>query len=230
MKNKKEIKFKTTKENIYLNTPFEGTFYDADYFENGQESGKGWLENYRWMPRRTFREAFGIIDYLELTDDSYVLDVGCAKGFIVRALRELEIKADGCDISDYALSFAPEGCWNCTDWTSHYNFGYTDIVIKDMLEHLTLSQLDEMLQTLKNVSDRILTVIPIGDDGVYRIPEYHMEISHLIAEDENWWMNKFKENGWEIEKHAPHVVGLKDNWKDHANGLGNHVFVLKKMK
>jgi SAM-dependent methyltransferase len=225
-KNMEDLKNKNVHESEYLDTPFDGTFYDADYFENGQESGKGWLQNYKWMPQRSFREGLGIIDYLGLNETSYVLDVGCAKGFIVRALRELEIKTDGCDISDYALSFAPDGCWNCTDWTTHYNFGYTHIVIKDMLEHLTINQLDDMLQTLKNVGHTILCVIPIGDNGVYRIPEYHMEISHLIAEDENWWMNKFVENGWNIDKHAPHVAGLKDNWKDHANGLGNHVFVI----
>lgn len=218
---------KNVKDNEHINTRFEGSFYDEDYFENGQESGKGWLQNYKWMPRRSFREAFGIIDYLQLNDDSYVLDVGCAKGFIVRALRELEYKADGCDISDYALSFAPDGCWNCTDWTSHYNFGYTHIIIKDMLEHLTLEQLDEMLQTLKNIANTVLVVVPIGDDGVYRIPEYHMEISHLIAEDEQWWIDTFNRNGWEIDKHAPHVTGLKDNWQGHANGVGNHVYVIK---
>jgi cyclopropane fatty-acyl-phospholipid synthase-like methyltransferase len=211
-----------------INQPFKGDFYDENYFENGQESGKGWLQNYRWMPRRTFKEAFAIIDYLNLDDNSYVLDVGCAKGFIVRALRELEIKTDGCDISDYALSFAPEGCWNCTSWESHYNFGYTHIIVKDMLEHLTIPQLDEMLQTFKNVAEYILCVIPIGDNGLYRIPEYHMEVSHLIAENEEWWSNKFIENGWTVEKHTPHVVGMKDNWQNHANGLGNHVFVLKK--
>lgn len=218
---------KNVKDNEHINTRFEGSFYDEDYFENGQESGKGWLQNYKWMPRRSFREAFGIIDYLQLNDDSYVLDVGCAKGFIVRALRELEYKADGCDISDYALSFAPDGCWNCTDWTSHYNFGYTHIIIKDMLEHLTLEQLDEMLQTLKNIANTVLVVVPIGDDGVYRIPEYHMEISHLIAENEQWWIDTFNRNGWEIDKHAPHVTGLKDNWQGHANGVGNHVYVIK---
>ena len=203
---------------------FNGDFYDSDYFERGQESGKGWLQNYRWMPRRTFREAFAIIDYLELDEKSYVLDVGCAKGFIVRALRELEIQADGCDISDYALSFAPKGCWNCADWSAHYNFGYTHILIKDMLEHLTLKQLDGLLQTLKNVAPVILCVIPMGDEGLYRIPEYHKEISHLIAEDEVWWINTFKQSGWCVENHTPHVPGMKDNWQHHAQGMGNHVF------
>ena len=120
------MKQQNTHDNKFKDTPFEGTFYDADYFEKGQESGKGWLQNYRWMPRRTFKEALAIADYLELNDSSYVLDVGCAKGFIVKAMRYLDIKADGCDISDYALSFAPEGCWNCTDWT----YGY-----KNQLKH-----------------------------------------------------------------------------------------------
>jgi len=225
--NIEELKKKNVHDNEHLDTPFEGTFYDADYFENGQESGKGWLENYRWMPRRSFREGLGIIDYLGLDDDSYVLDVGCAKGFIVRALRELEIKADGCDISDYALSFAPKGSWNCTSWEEHYDFGYTHVIIKDMMEHLTIPQLDEMLQTIKKVGKTLFVVVPIGDDGVYRIPEYHMEISHLIAEDEEWWLNKFIKNGWKVDKHCPSIPGMKDNWDSHADGLGNHVFVLK---
>jgi len=222
-----ETKQKNVHESEYLNTPFQGDFYDSDYFENGQESGKGWLQNYKWMPRRTYKEALAIADYLELDESSYVLDVGCAKGFIVKALRGLDIKTDGCDISEYALSFAPEGCWNCTDWTSHYNFGYTHIIIKDMLEHLTLPQLKDLLDTLKNVGNTLMAVIPIGDNGLYRIPEYHMEISHLIAEDEQWWINSFESNGWKVKKHCPHVPGMKDNWQSHADGLGNHVFVLE---
>ena len=43
---------------------FDGSFYDADYFERGRSTGKGWLMNYHWMPRRTFKEAFAFIDYL----------------------------------------------------------------------------------------------------------------------------------------------------------------------
>lgn len=209
--------------------PFDGDFYDADYYENGQGSGKGWLMNYKWMPRRTIKEAFGIIDYLGLDETSYVLDVGCAKGFIVKALRILEINADGCDISKYALSFTPDGCWDCSvigAWEKHYDFGYTHIVIKDMLEHLTMIQLKELLDHCKKTAPKLLCVIPMGDNGVYRIPEYHMEVSHLIAEDENWWINKFKELGWHIEKHCAHVPGLKDNWQTHANGVGNHAFLL----
>lgn len=210
------------------NNEFTGDFYDEDYFERGKQSGKGWLENYHWMPRRTFREAFAFIDFLELTDDSYVLEVGCAKGFLVRALRELEIKADGCDISTYALGFAPEGCWNCDQdwrWDAHSTTGYTHIVIKDMLEHLTKEQLPRMLKNMSKVAKKMMCVIPMGDNGVYRIPEYHTEISHLIAENEFWWGSMFYKSDWVTVKCTYHVPGLKDNWK--STFAGNFVYVLE---
>jgi len=104
---------------------FNGNFFDENYFKKGIETGKSAYTNYHWMPQRSFREGLAIIDYLNLSEKSYVLDVGCAFGFLVRALRELEIKADGCDISQYALSFAPEGCWDCSDdnsWDKYSDF------------------------------------------------------------------------------------------------------------
>jgi len=36
------------------------------------------------------------------------LDVGCAKGYLVRALRDLGVRCFGVDVSEYALSCAPE--------------------------------------------------------------------------------------------------------------------------
>ena len=37
-----------------------------------------------------------------------VLDVGCAKGFLVKAFREQGMEAWGVDVSEYALSTSPE--------------------------------------------------------------------------------------------------------------------------
>jgi hypothetical protein len=71
-----------------------------------------------------------------------------------------------------------------------------------------------------------MCVIPMGDNGIYRIKEYHMEISHLIAEDEWWWMSTFRGFGWNIIDHTNHISGLKDNWMSVPDG--NHVFVLER--
>ena len=217
--------FTPSKKQLKTKTSFDGAFFDRDYFENGRESGKGWYVNYCWMPRRSIREALAFIDYMGLDEKSYVLDFGCAKGFIVKALRMLEIKADGCDISEYALSFAPIGCWNSGN--GHDASGkYTHVICKDVLEHLTPEHLGTVLEWIKTVAPKFMCVVPIGDNGKYRIPEYEVEVSHLIAEDEEWWMDKFKQHGWKIVKHVNHVKGLKDNWYEIAP-YGNYVFYLE---
>lgn len=205
----------------------DGKFFDADYFERGRESGKGWLQNYRWMPRRTFREALAVIDILGIDETSHVLDFGCAKGFIVRALRELEIKADGCDISDYALRFAPVECWNCEDPKSWEGRKYTHVFAKDVLEHMTVDQLQTALKRIAALAPVFMVVVPIGDNGRYRIPEYHTEITHFIIEDEAWWRKAFRETGWAVIKERAHVPGIKDNWQHYPNG--NRVFILERL-
>jgi cyclopropane fatty-acyl-phospholipid synthase-like methyltransferase len=209
-----------------LSKNINGSFYDADYFERGRVTGKSWLMNYKWMPRRSFKEAFAFIDTLDLDETHYVLDFGCAKGFLVRALRELEIMADGCDISEYALSFAPKGCWNCAVEEEWENRKYTHILTKDVFEHLQPEQLTECLKKLSTISSTIMCVVPLGDNGVYRIKEYHTDLSHVIAEDEKWWRKRFQQSGWKITLDIDHVAGLKDNWYYAPDG--NRVFVLEK--
>jgi len=206
----------------------DGRFFDADYFERGRESGKGWLQNYRWMPRRSFREALAIVDHLGLDETSRVLDVGCAKGFIVRALRELEIAADGCDISEYALSFAPRGCWHCEDLVAWEGRRYTHAFAKDVFEHNTPEQLQVLLEAIASVAPKLMAVVPMGDNGKYRISQYHVEITHLIAEDESWWRRAFRQGGWRVVREDLSVPGLKDNWNSYAEGRGNRVFVLER--
>jgi len=203
----------------------DGSFYDEDYFENGRATKKSWYTNYRWLPQRSFREAFVYLDYLKLDKDSYVLDYGTAKGFLVRAFRELGIKADGCDISKYALSFAPEGCWNCSDLSQWKNRNYSHVVVKDVFEHLNESQLESTFDQLSKISLKMMCVIPMGDNGTYRIKEYHTDVSHLIAENESWWRNKFYNSGWKIIGESYYVKGLKDNWIYIPEG--NRVFVLE---
>jgi len=214
-----------------MSTSFEytGDFYDADYFERGRQSGKGWLENYHWMPIRSIKEALAYIDYLGLDSSHKVLDFGCSKGFIVRALRFLEIQSDGCDISSYALKYAPDGCINCSadkSWDILKERNYSHIICKDVLEHLTPEQLIKTLKKLQTIANIFMVVVPMGDQGIYRIPEYHTEISHIIAENELWWENAFNKAKWVIEKNCNHISGLKDNWTYVENG--NHVYVLRK--
>jgi SAM-dependent methyltransferase len=73
--------------------------YGEAYFDGPREYGYGGYKyDGRWVP-----VAKDIIAHFDLKPGDRVLDVGCAKGFLVKDLQAEKIDAFGIDISDYAL-------------------------------------------------------------------------------------------------------------------------------
>lgn len=94
-----ERKEKKTEEHIRISR-----LYDKEYFDGPREFGYGgYRYDGRWKP-----VAQDIINYYNLSKNSKVLDIGCAKGFLVKDLVDLGIDAYGLDISKYAIENAPE--------------------------------------------------------------------------------------------------------------------------
>lgn len=78
--------------------------FNEDYFERGVETGVSAYKNYRWLPHYSLPAANSIKKiYGEVT----FLDFGCAKGYLVKALRLLGLDAYGYDVSKYAVENAP---------------------------------------------------------------------------------------------------------------------------
>jgi ubiquinone/menaquinone biosynthesis C-methylase UbiE len=79
--------------------------YGADYFDGAREYGYGGYKyDGRWIA-----VADEVISHFGLKPGDRVLDVGCAKGFLVRDLLDRGIEAFGLDISRYALLQAEAG-------------------------------------------------------------------------------------------------------------------------
>jgi len=78
--------------------------YDHDYFINGKKSGKSLYENYRWMPGLTVPMAKAIVDHMEIKGGETILDFGCARGYLVKALRQLGYSSFGRDVSEWAIT------------------------------------------------------------------------------------------------------------------------------
>ena len=73
--------------------------YGKDYFDGKREYGYGGYKyDGRWRP-----VAKDIVSHFKLKPGDRVLDIGCAKGFLVKDLLSLGIDAYGLDISEYAL-------------------------------------------------------------------------------------------------------------------------------
>ena len=83
-----------TAENIRISKQF-----GEMYFDGPRELGYGgYRYDGRWQP-----VAKDIIDHFDLKPGDRFLDIGCAKGFLVKDMLGLGIDAYGIDVSEYAL-------------------------------------------------------------------------------------------------------------------------------
>lgn len=77
--------------------------YGWEYFDGLREYGYGgYSYDGRWVP-----VAQRMVEHFGLRPGDRVLDVGCAKGFLVKDLCDLGIDAYGLDISEYAVRQCP---------------------------------------------------------------------------------------------------------------------------
>ena len=103
--------------------------FSSEYFDGDRKYGYGgYFNDGRWK-----KVAKKIIDYYSLDKNSKILDVGCAKGFLVNELNLLGRDAYGIDISQYALS-KYEGefkkkIFKCNSKKINFPDNYFDLVI-----------------------------------------------------------------------------------------------------
>lgn len=193
--------------------------FDEKYYEDGVRNRVSAYENYRWMPERTIREASSIINRINFNS---VLDFGCAKGFMVYAMKLLGKDSHGVDISEYAIANAHE---KVKDRVTHITKAsdirgrYDLIIAKDVLEHIPKEDIPETLKVLSDHCSSILIAVPLGDGKRYRIREYEMDITHVVREPEEWWLEKVVEAGFKIKHFDYQFDHLKENWtNDHPYG------------
>jgi cyclopropane fatty-acyl-phospholipid synthase-like methyltransferase len=205
-------------------------FYDEKYFEDGVASGKSCYTNYRWIPELTIPMAHHYIRELNIRENESVLDVGCSKGYFVKALRLLGIEAFGTDVSKYAIdnvdSEIKKYCKLVDDNNlCPFNRRFHWVVTKDVLEHMTDKNLEAFFRVYSEKADYMHHVVPLGDDGKFRIPEYHLDKSHIQIFNEEWWSGLFKRYGWEVIGFKYKTAGIKEAWSKH-HPKGNGFFTL----
>ena len=81
--------------------------FGREYFDGDRNQGYG---GYNYHPRFWQETVKRLRDYYQLAGDASVLDVGCAKGFMLHDFKELmpRLHVHGLDISQYAIENAIE--------------------------------------------------------------------------------------------------------------------------
>lgn len=193
--------------------------YNEDYYERGIELNISGYSNYRWIPELTIPMAFRLIEVLGIREYETVLDYGCAKGYLVKALRLLHREAYGYDVSDYAIN-AADADTKPFLMTSLPNKKYDWVICKDVLEHIPYENLDDVLSNLASISKRGFFVVPLAEDGKYNVPSYEHDTTHIIREDLTWWENKLKFNGFNVSFASYRLEHIKENYAHWEKGNG----------
>ena len=215
--------------------PIPGSWYDEGYFETGVKSN--WQDGYSWPSfSGVFTEA---AQFLASTFDSATtfLDVGCAKGFLVRALREMGKACWGVDHSHWAITHADaaarpfliEGRADALPLSTRF-----DVVLAfDLLPHLTETQAVGFLESARAIANiGIVAVIRSfdsdEDERRYNDAGDDADLSHILMRTRAWWHERFLECGWRQDPlHRAfarlcqeHALTRKMGWQIYVYGTG----------
>lgn len=180
--------------------PIPGGWYDADYFEHGLKSN--WNQGYTWqLFQGLFRET---ADYLleMFPEASTFLDMGCAKGFLVAALREKGKEAFGFDHSPWAIQHAVPAARDYLQLadagSAHYERTFDIVTAFSVFESLTESQIDSALSQLRRWTRQgFLAFIPtLKEDSEVKTAFEDLDLSHVTLRTRSWWHSRFLEAGW----------------------------------
>jgi SAM-dependent methyltransferase len=158
----------------------------------GQLYGRWYYASYA-MPyeEENWRAFFGavadaIVAQLRPTT---VLDAGCAKGFLVAALRERGVDASGFDVSEVAIAEAPESVRDHVrvgSLTEPIDGHYDLVTCIEVIEHLDPADAATAVSVLSAAGDRVLLSSTPGDRD---------EPTHVNIQPPERWSQLFAAQG-----------------------------------
>lgn len=177
-------------------------FFDEEYFERGYQTGKSNYRGYTWQ--NVMPMAAELAERVSrLLRPKNALDVGCAKGFYVLALRRLGIEAVGIDWSEYALKTAPEEVRGYLVRADAAKIPFADrsfdlTLCLDVLEHIGGDTIGTVLDEVSRVCQRYLVIVtPVKDLPDKDLPvNEDRDPSHLTVKSRHWWVEQFVSRGF----------------------------------
>lgn len=177
--------------------------FGKEFFDGDRKNGYG---GFNYLPRfwqpviPTFQEHFS------LNGESKVLDIGCAKGFMLYDFMQLipGIEVAGIDISEYAINKAKEEARNVCQVASATKLPFENNTFDAVFSITTLHNLElddiataisEINRVLKNPENCFITLDAYNnDEEKARIDAWNLTAKTVLHVDE--WKQFFKDVGY----------------------------------
>ncbi len=159
--------------------------YDKSYFQGRESrySHNGGYSDYDTMQQINEGIANKLFERFKLKDKK-VLELGCAKGFLIKVLRDLEVEAYGLDFSEFAVNCSEVKEFITLGDARHFkelNFledGFDLIVSFNFLECLTEKEIINLVENLNKKSYQQCHRFNVGvNEKFYTRKQYE------------WWKN-----------------------------------------
>ena len=174
--------------------------FEKEYFDGTREQGYGgYYYDGRWI-----EVAKKLVDLFKLKSGSKILDVGCAKGFLLHDLYEINPSFDlhGIEISKYAIDNAKktikENIKNISCENLPYPDNYFDCVLAiNTIHNLDLSNCIQSIKEIQRVSNGkafIQVDAYNNDEELQAFKDWMLTAKTFMKPKE--WLDVFKESGY----------------------------------
>lgn len=169
--------------------------FDKQFFDGSRDTGYGgYVDDGRWQA-----VAQRLITHYRLIANARVLDIGCAKGFLVKEFYALGIDAYGLDISGYALANCAPAARrrlfhrNANDLPRH---SYALMVSINTLHNLPSDECASALATMSQRSKHQYVTLDAyrNDEERVRMEAWNLTARTILHVDE--WKKMFAECGY----------------------------------
>jgi len=175
-----------------LRRALDDLVYGASYFGEGRDpSDRNELSGYERYDRATSNADAAAYLVWRAFPAATALDVGCATGFVVEALRELGVATDGVDLSRYAIAHAVPGArGHVQQGDVRAGLPFADasfdvVTALETLEHLSPPDVPDAVREIARVTSRwVLCTIPSfgpnrnGPGGWYQVKVRDDRVDH----------------------------------------------------
>ncbi|WP_408069574.1 methyltransferase domain-containing protein [Butyrivibrio sp. JL13D10] len=164
--------------------------YNENYYRTNMGCGEDYSNREYWGPR--FREIAECI-IKEFNPKSFI-DVGCAYGYLVEALRDLGVEAYGLDVSEYAISQSREDIREFLYVADIVN-GIPEVLRRkydcastiEVIEHIKDDYTDAFLDIFCSLSDVLI---------FSSSPSDIIEKTHVNVQQPEYWCKRFAQRGF----------------------------------
>ena len=173
--------------------------FGKEFFDGDRKHGYG---GFTYNPRYWSEVVKTFRDYWNLTEKSSLLDVGCAKGFMINDFKKLipKMKVAGVDISEYAINNSMISVKKYLSVSDAKSLPFDDnsfdyVISINTIHNLEKKSCGQALREIQRVSKfgAFITVDAFhNEDEKERMYKWNLTAKTIMSVNE--WKNFFKEN------------------------------------